>query len=116
MQVRIRKLITGRTPLALLATTQILLTTPTPVFAQRGDTEPLPTVRIDYADLDLTQPEGRKILRKRILHGAESVCGALYHHDSALELQYHACVAGTLRDAWSKVNPPNTMLSHELPR
>ncbi|MGH7026284.1 MAG: UrcA family protein [Brevundimonas sp.] len=83
----------------------MLLAIAAPDGAQSQATRPVEeaeTVIVSYADLDLNQPAGSRILEHRLRVAARRTCS-----DANLPMSHylvrHACIKATLEDGWAQV-------------
>jgi UrcA family protein len=79
--------------LAALAIASALIV---PTVSEAAETD---SVRVSYADLDLSSDLGRTSLQGRIAHAAEVVCGPADHRDLPFTQRVRECRKGTIADA-----------------
>jgi UrcA family protein len=67
------------------------------------------SVKVEVSDLDLSQPQGQRILRHRIAHAAREVCGP----ETSLNLtvapefaDFHTCYRRAMQGALAQVRMP----------
>jgi UrcA family protein len=65
-----------------------------------------PTVKVGYSDLNLTTPQGKGALIRRIHWAADLVCGAPDVRERALSTSYRNCVTNATNGAMSQVKWP----------
>lgn len=83
----------------------------TPVLA--NSLVEIPSVTINYADLDVTTPQGTAALYRRIQSAASNVCG-FYHARDLQRLQvWKNCYQVSINNAVSTVNLPQLTALHE---
>lgn len=68
-----------------------------------------PTVRVTYADLDLSQPAGVQQLYRRLQRASATVCSALDQADSAAYSRWESCYSQVLQRAVLRVNAPQLL-------
>jgi UrcA family protein len=66
----------------------------------------VPTVVVRYGDLDLSTPEGARVLYQRISVAAHEVCPVLITRDLALVGKNRACREAAIERAVNAVNSP----------
>jgi UrcA family protein len=66
----------------------------------------LPSVVVQYADLDVSHSTGASALYHRLRGAAETVCSPLDGRDLASRAAFNACVQSALNTAVAKVNQP----------
>ena len=76
---------------ALLAASALLA----PTASQAAETN---SVRVSYADLNLTSDFGRDRLQSRIAYAAETVCGPADHRDVPFAQKVRECRTATIAD------------------
>jgi UrcA family protein len=75
------------------------------VTAQAAD-DALPSKRVSYADLDLSKPEGAKVLYSRIAAAAKQVCAQSGYKDLGAMQRENGCVDHAINNAVKKVGSP----------
>jgi UrcA family protein len=95
---------------ATLATGAALLCAP----AHAGSVDPeIPTVTVDYSDLNLTTDAGIKALYRRLQIAAKQVCRSFEGHEIGGATQRRACYNQALSDAVAKVNVEMLSVLHK---
>jgi len=88
--------------LGLIAAAMILTQSVAPA-ATPGE---VPSVRIQFADLDLTQPAGAKVLYQRLSAAARTVCSPLQGRALASEARFRACMQQSTSAAVAQIDRP----------
>lgn len=72
-----------------------------------------PTMTVSFAELDITKPQGLKVLYSRIENAARIVCG-VEHSPQLLERTRHArtCYTTAVDDAVRQINRPTLTALH----
>jgi UrcA family protein len=82
-------------------------------FAGAADaTRDAPSVRVSFAELDLTKDAGVERLYTRLRRAAGSVCGDTDIHDVRRSARQRACVARALGDAVDSVHNSKLTARH----
>jgi UrcA family protein len=89
-------------------------TTPTMMFAlalgfQSAHAAPpqdVPSVVVQFADLDLSRSEGARVLYQRLKRAAEAICAPLDDRELARHMHFTACLQNAISTAVVKVNRP----------
>jgi UrcA family protein len=89
-------------------------TTPTMMFAlalgfQSAHAAPpqdVPSVVVQFADLDLSRSEGARVLYQRLKRAAEAICAPLDDRELARHMRFTACLQNAIGPAVVKVNQP----------
>jgi UrcA family protein len=71
-----------------------------------GAAESLPSKTVRYSDLDISKPEGAKVLYQRIRAAARDVCDLSIGGDAVLRVAAKACVDTAIDNAVRKVDSP----------
>jgi UrcA family protein len=71
-----------------------------------------PTVAVNYADLDLSKPEGAAVLYGRLEHAARQVCGNIDGRRLEQVAHWEACYQRALREAVGAVDKPTLTTYH----
>jgi UrcA family protein len=74
-----------------------------PAHAASADPE-IPTIRVDYADLDLTADAGVRTLYRRLQVAAKQVCRSYERREIGKTTQRRSCYEHALSAAVTKVN------------
>ncbi|MGH7026285.1 UrcA family protein [Brevundimonas sp.] len=91
---------------ALVTGAALLLAIALPCSAQAQTADapaPAEVIAVSYADLDLTQPAGSRILNNRLRAAAQRVCGDTNLVTSAPRAR-HWCVKDAVADGWGQVS------------
>ena len=73
-----------------------------------------PEVTIHYSDLNLSSPQGARVLYARIRTAAQRVCGPSFSlWDSSRSVKWKLCYAASIDTAVKKVNQPLLTALHE---
>jgi UrcA family protein len=67
-----------------------------------------PAVKVGYNDLNLTTPQGKDALLRRIQRAADLVCGKPDARELALSTSYRNCVTNATNVALSQVRWPQS--------
>ncbi len=89
---------------AILAASAVLSSVPATAQDSviiQGEPQPLRSVRVTYANLDLTTPSGVKALHQRVGGAVERVCLREIGRDGLQVAAYYACAS----DAWQRARP-----------
>ncbi len=65
-----------------------------------------PSMKVRYADLNLTSEEGARALLQRIRHAARIVCDQQWGDPTEAAMLARSCVADATRQAVAKANSP----------
>ncbi len=68
--------------------------------------EDVPSKTVRYSDLDISKPEGAKVLYNRIRVAARQVCDLSTGGDPMLRAAEHTCIDTAIDTAVRKVNAP----------
>jgi UrcA family protein len=79
------------------------------VICGADDRSDVPTVKVSYADLNLSSPQGANALYSRIWAAAERACRPLDGRDLRSKMQMKDCVATAVADAVTKVAHPSVV-------
>jgi UrcA family protein len=71
-----------------------------------GAQESLPSKTVRYGDLDISRPEGAKVLYQRIRAAARDVCELSIGGDPVLHIAQRACLDTAIDNAVRKVDAP----------
>lgn len=95
---------------SLFAAVAIAVASVGPAAAQdatRSLTEPgALSIPVAYGDLDLTRPEGVKVMTVRIERALKAVCGNSRHSANAIRVMIAKCRTKALSDAIADINEP----------
>lgn len=80
--------------------------------ATAASAAPAQSVRISYADLNLTHAAGVAALYSRLRHAASAVCNPSDTIDSRAAISYRDCAARALDEAVAAVNEPKLTAVH----
>ncbi|MDO7842535.1 UrcA family protein [Sphingomonas immobilis] len=61
--------------------------------------EPVPQVRVSYADLDMSSDLGRKKLDRRVRYATDAVCGGVLSRDLSIRMTQTACRRNAMKGA-----------------
>ena len=75
-------------------------------FAADANSNVAPSVRVNYAGLDLTSDQGAHILYQRIATAAERVCGNVASRDLRASLASRVCERKAIAEAIEQVGSP----------
>ncbi|HLZ74082.1 UrcA family protein [Phenylobacterium sp.] len=74
------------------------------------------SIKVYFADLNLSDPAGAQVLLQRLRHAATNVC-AVVHRNLDFAGYYDSCISGSVADAVAKLNSPMlTALNSEYDR
>ena len=65
-----------------------------------------PSVKINYSDLNVSSPDGAKVLLSRIKNAADHLCGYYPGADLGRRADHMACVRATVSEAVAQVDNP----------
>ncbi len=68
-----------------------------------------PSVKVGYAGLDLSQPQGAQLLYRRLQQASSKVCGRIDQVDVASYPRWEQCYDGALRRAVQQINAPELL-------
>jgi UrcA family protein len=88
-----------------------MLTIVAPRTAPAAD-DGLPTIIVSYADLDLSKPEGARILYARIKRAAHKVCAPLASREVRRNFLWRDCYEGAIANAVATVDRPGLTALH----
>jgi UrcA family protein len=64
------------------------------------------SIKVQYGDLNLATTEGKDVLKRRIRHAADVVCGEPDARDLVNSVVYKECMNNATNGAWSQVRWP----------
>jgi UrcA family protein len=64
------------------------------------------SIKVQYGDLNLATAEGKNVLKRRIHHAADVVCGEPDARDLVNSVVYKECMNSATNAAWAQVNWP----------
>jgi UrcA family protein len=65
------------------------------------------SVKVGYGDLNLATRQGKDILKRRIRHAADVVCGEPDARELVMSAEYRNCITNATNRAWSQVRWPS---------
>jgi UrcA family protein len=90
------------TAISCLMSTAALCT----ALSTTAEAEDVPSKVVKFNDLDITTPDGAKVLYKRIRAAARDVCGVSIGDDPILRVGTKVCIDKAVDNAVKRVNAP----------
>jgi UrcA family protein len=81
--------------------------------ALAGDPVDAPSVKVSYADLDLSRQQGTEVLYRRIQSAARSVCGRVDSREIARYRLFRQCYEEAIELALKEINRSNLYAMHK---